>query len=315
MRMTVLKNNIKTGLPAFFLIVVFCQLNAQQDPQYTQYMYNTMSVNPAYAGQREVLSISGLHRSQWVGLEGAPTNQTFGIHAPLRYEKIGIGLSIVNETIGPAEEMYVSGMFAYNIHLEYDCVISFGIGAGFHVLNTDWSKGIAKDDIGNDPGFGYGENVSLFSPIIGTGVYVHTQNWYAGLSVPNLIATQHYDGFQSSIAKERQHFYLIGGYVFNLSDNLKFKPAALLKVVSGAPWTSDLSANFMINEKLTLGTSWRWGDSVSGLIGFQVSENMYLGYSYDATTNRLKNYSSGSHEVFLRFEFARNTRFLSPRFF
>lgn len=306
---------IRKSLINSLLAVVVCltvsSAFGQQDPQYTQYMYNTMSVNPAYAGQREVLSITGLHRSQWVGIDGAPQTQSLGIHTPLRNERIGLGLVVVNDALGPASETYVNANFSYTIPLnDFDKKLSFGLTGGFHLLDTDWSKGIFQN-----PDVVFNENLSLFSPTVGAGLYLHSRKWYLGLSVPNIITTKHYDDFQESVASERMHFFLIGGYVFNLSERTKLKPAFLVKAVSGAPIIADLSANLLFNDKLTLGLAWRWDDALSGLAGFQVTDGMYIGYAYDYTTTDLKNYNSGTHELILRFELQKLGRILSPRFF
>jgi type IX secretion system PorP/SprF family membrane protein len=305
------KSSILKALLVVLIFFTITIVNAQQDPQYTQYMYNTMSVNPAYAGQREVLSITGLYRTQWVGIDGAPKTQTLGIHAPLRNDKIGLGLSIVNDALGPATESYIDANFSYTIQIsDNNTKLSFGVKAGMHLLETDWSKGRYRD-----PDNVFNENISLFSPTIGAGFYLHNRNWYVGLSVPNFITTKHYDDFQESVAAERINYYLIAGYVFDLSDNTKLKPAALLKAVSGAPIIADVSANFLFNDKLTLGLAYRWDDAISGLAGFQVTDGLYLGYAYDATTTNLNNYNSGSHEIMLRFELQKLGRILSPRFF
>jgi type IX secretion system PorP/SprF family membrane protein len=285
---------------------------SQQDPQYTQYMYNTMSVNPAYAGQRETLSITGLYRSQWVGIDGAPETLTFGVHTPLRNERIGLGLSIVNDRLGPVNEFNVNANFAYTIPLnDDDTKLSFGVKGGIHLLTSDWSKGV-QQQIG-DPTFA--DDLSVFSPTIGAGLYLHTRKWYIGLSVPNFIDTEHFDDAQVSIAKERMNYYFIAGYVFDINDNLKFKPSTFVKAVSGSPIIADISANFLFSEKLTLGAAWRWDDSLSALAGFQISERLYVGYAYDATITDLNNYNSGSHEIMLRFELQKIGRMLSPRFF
>ena len=307
------KSSILGGL-IFIVITTLLPVdaNAQQDPQYTQYMYNTMSVNPAYAGQREVLSITGLYRTQWVGIDGAPESQTFGVHTPLRNERIGLGLSIVNDQIGPAQETYVNANFSYTIPLnDYDQKLSFGLSGGLHFLDTDWSKGIFQ----NPTDAAFQENIDLLSPIIGAGLYLHSRKWYVGLSVPNFINTEHYDDFQESLATERLHAFLIGGYVFDLSERTKLKPAFLVKAVSGAPLIADLSANLLWNDKFTVGLAWRWDDSVSGLAGFQVTDGLYLGYSYDRTTTGLSNYNVGTHEIMMRFELQQLGRLISPRFF
>ncbi|SFD28944.1 type IX secretion system membrane protein, PorP/SprF family [Algibacter lectus] len=294
-------------------LVIFSSLDAvaQQDPQYTQYMYNTMSINPAYAGQREVLSITGLYRTQWVGIDGAPKTQTLGIHAPLRNERIGLGLSVVNDALGPAEETYIDANLSYSIPLDYDyTTLSFGVKAGLHQLSTDWSKGKYQT---TDPLFN--EPISRLSPTVGVGVYVSNREWYLGVSAPNLLTTDHYDDFIESIATERINFYAIAGYVFDINNDLKLKPSAFIKAVSGAPVIGDISLNGLYREKLTLGLAWRWDDSVSLLTGFQISDGLYVGYAYDLTTTGLNNYNSGSHEIMLRFELRKAGRLLSPRFF
>ena len=307
----------KSSLVKGLILLVFCALTintsfAQQDPQYTQYMYNTMSVNPAYAGQREVLSVTGLHRTQWVGIDGAPQTSTLGIHTPLRNDKIGLGLSIVNDALGPVNEYYIDANFSYTIQLNESLTkLSFGAKAGIHGLTSDWSQGVIQQ-IG-DPTFA--DNLSVFSPTVGAGLYLHNRKWYVGLSVPNFLSTKHFDDSQISIAKERMNFYLIAGYVLDLNESIKFKPAALVKAVSGAPLIADVSANFLISNRFTLGAAYRWDDAISGLAGFQVTEGLYIGYAYDASTTNLNNYNSGSHEIMLRFELQKVGRILSPRFF
>ena len=302
-------------LKKLIVIVTIVWLNeglAQQDPQYTQYMYNTMSVNPGYAGQRDVLSITGLYRTQWVGIDGAPKTQTLGIHTPLRNEKIGIGLTVVNDNLGPASETYVNANLSYTIPINYDKTqkLSFGLKGGFHLLSTDWSKGIYQN-----PDVAFQDDISLFSPTIGAGLYLHSESWYLGLSVPNFITTDHYDDFQESLAAERLHYFLIGGLVLDVSQSVKLKPAFLVKAVSGAPIIADLSLNALFNDKFTLGLGYRWDDSISGLAGIQISDELFLGYSYDATTTKLSNYNSGTHEIMLRFELQQLGRLISPRFF
>ena len=308
---------IKTSsfLKKLIIVVIALWLNegfGQQDPQYTQYMYNTMSVNPGYAGQRDVLSITGLYRTQWVGIDGAPKTQTLGVHSPLRNEKIGLGLTVVNDNLGPASETYVNANISYTILVNNEGTrkLSFGVKGGFHMLKTDWSKGIYQN-----PDLAFQEDLSLFSPTVGAGLYLHSDSWYVGFSVPNFITTDHYDDFQESLAAERLHYFLIGGLVLDATESIKLKPAFLVKAVSGAPIIADLSLNALLNDKLTLGLSWRWDDSISGLAGFQVTEGLMIGYSYDATTTKLNNYNSGTHELMLRFELQQIGRLLSPRFF
>lgn len=307
----------QSSLTKSLILVVFAtllsiELNAQQDPQYTQYMYNTMSVNAAYAGQRDVLSATALYRTQWVGIDGAPKTVTFGIHSPLRNERIGLGLNIVSDKLGPTQETSIDANFSYSIPLNdlSSTELSFGVRAGLHILDADWSKGLFQN-----PDRVFNDNLNLLSPTVGAGLYLHSEQWYLGFSVPNIFTTKHYDDIQESIATERLHYFLIGGYVFDINRNTKLKPAFLVKGVSGAPVIADLSLNALFNEKLTLGLAYRWDDSVSGLAGFQINEGIFIGYAYDLTTTGLRNYNSGSHEIMLRFELQQIGRILTPRFF
>lgn len=301
---------IKAFISLVFILISFTS-RAQQDPQYTHYMFNTLSVNPAYAGQRETLSAVALHRSQWVGIDGAPMTQSLAIHSPLRNERVGLGLNIVRDALGPATETFVDANFSYTIPLNAnDLKLSFGAKGGLHILDTDWSKGLFQN-----PDVAFNNNLNLISPMIGAGLYMHTRKWYVGLAVPNFIQTDHYDDFQESVATERMHFYAIGGYVFNINDTVELKPAFLVKGVSGAPLIADVSANFWFQQKITAGLAYRWDDAVSALVGFQVTPGMFVGYSYDMTTTGLNNYNSGTHEITLRFEIKRVGRILSPRFF
>ena len=305
------KSSIIKRLVVLVFVLISANSFGQQDPQYTHYMYNTLSVNPAYAGQRETLSVVGLHRSQWVGIDGAPQTQTLSVHSPLRNERLGLGLNIVSDALGPARENFIDANFSYTLPLNAnDLKLSFGVKGGLHILNTDWSKGRFRD---TDPNFQ--NNLSLTSPMIGAGLYMHTRKWYLGFAIPNFLETDHYDDFQESVATERMHFYFIGGYVFNLSETLELKPAFLVKGVSGAPIIADVSANFWYKKNLTAGLAWRWDDSVSALVGLQVTPGMFVGYGYDITTTGLNNYNSGTHEITLRFEIKRLGRILSPRFF
>lgn len=303
------------------VLVVFAgfqSLTAQQDAQYTQYMYNTISVNPAYAGSRGVLSIAALHRSQWVGLDGAPTTQTVNIHSPVS-NRVGLGLSIVNDEIGNGtnQDTYIDGAFSYTIPVSEEAKLSFGLKAGGHFLNVDFTKLRNYGAESNLPNID-----NKFSPNFGAGVYYHTNHFYSGLSVPNFLETEHFDSSDgdsnSFLAAERLNIYFITGYVFDLNPNLKLKPAALVKAVKGAPLQVDASATFLINEKFSLGGAYRWDAAVSILAGFQLSDQLMLGLAYDREVTDLgaTQFNDGSFEVFLRYEFfTRYKKVITPRFF
>lgn len=285
---------------------------AQQDAQYTQYMYNTINVNPAYAGSRNVLSVFGLYRTQWVGLEGAPQTSALSINSPIGDTRLGVGLSVVSDKLGPTNENQISADISYSIPTSEDFKLSFGIKGTANLFNLDKNKLTATNP--NDISF---QNLSnKFTPNVGAGLYLHSEKTYFGVSVPSFLETIRYADNSVSINKERLNLYVIGGHVFELSPDIKLKPAFLLKAIKGAPLQADLSANFMFVEKFVLGAAYRWSAAASLMAGFQVNESLYIGYGYDLETTRLRNYNSGSHEIFLRYEFFKyQKRIVSPRFF
>jgi type IX secretion system PorP/SprF family membrane protein len=308
-----MKLNIKDRYFLLLGLLMVITLKAQQDPQYTQYMYNTMTVNSAYAGSTGTLEAIVLHRSQWTGISGAPQTQSLTIHTPLRNEQIGIGFSAVNDKLGPSNELYLEGNFSYTIPLAYDHNLAFGLKAGGRMLNVDWTKGRYYDNVDALLNTNIDNKIK---PSLGAGVYYYTDKWYVGASVPSFIRADYYDDIQETVISERLHYYFMGGYVFDVSDALKFKPAFLVKAVSGAPITTDISANFLLQEKVTLGASYRWGDAVSALAGFQINNEFYIGYAFDYTVSRLNKYANGTHEFVLRFQLQNRSRQIkSPRFF
>lgn len=315
----------KSLLASLFLVFIFWEnANAQQDAQYTQYMFNTMSVNPAYAGSRGQLSIAALYRSQWVGLDGAPETFTVNLHSPIRNSKVGYGISVVNDKIGEGtvQETYIDGLISYTIEVSSKGKLSFGLKLGGNLLNLDFER------LRQRPGFEEAVNTdnieNSFSPNVGLGMYFRTDRFYAGLSAPNLLETEHFDKGNTDandidfLAKDRINFYLITGYVFDLNDDLKLKPALLTKVVGGAPLQVDISASILFAEKFSLGAAYRWDAAVSALAGFQITDQFMLGLAYDNETTPFgaANFNDGSFEVFLRWELVRSfEKLVSPRFF
>ncbi|SFB79902.1 type IX secretion system membrane protein, PorP/SprF family [Flagellimonas taeanensis] len=303
---------IKIVIVVVFLAGLNLKVQAQQDIQYTQYMYNTVAINPAYAGSRGMLSFNALYRSQWTGLDGAPETINFTGHSPLKMRGVGVGLSLASDKIGPATESLAAADFSYTIHMSYRTKLSFGLKAGLHSLGIDSDR--FDPDQQNDP-YIYNQD-NRIAPLIGAGIYLHSDAWYVGLSSPDLLETDHYDDVSVSIAREKMHLYLMGGYVFDLNPQLKFKPATLVKAVAGAPLAVDLSANFLFHEKLTLGAAYRIDAAVSALVGLQVFDWMMIGYAHDRDTSGIGNYNNGSHEVFFRFELnSRSQGSVHPRFF
>jgi type IX secretion system PorP/SprF family membrane protein len=301
---------MKKRILLFALLLTTVLSYAQQDAQFTQYMYNTININPAYAGSRGALSIFGLYRTQWVGIEGAPVTSTASLNTPLNESRLGLGISLINDKIGPTTENTISADLSYTIDTSDDWKLSFGLKGTANLFDLDATK---LNNVVPDPSL---QNYSTFSPNIGAGVYWHSDYAYIGLSIPNFIETQRYDDNDVKIYKEKINYYLIAGYVFDLNDTVKFKPAVLTKMVEGAPLQVDVSGNFMFFDKLMMGVSYRWSAALSAMVGFQVSDGLYIGYGYDRETTNLNNYNSGSHEIFLRYElFKNNDRITSPRFF
>jgi type IX secretion system PorP/SprF family membrane protein len=288
---------------------------AQQMPQFTQYMYNTIAINPAYAGSREVLSIVAMGRNQWTGFNGGPQTQTLSIHSPLRNEKIGLGLSLINDKAGYEDFTYVYGNFSYTIDLGERTKLAFGIDAGAtsYKISDELYNGVVT---GNDPYFN--ERLDRWNPNFGAGLLFHSDKWFAGFSIPRMINN---DGNSESEYKslEQIHYFLIAGYVFDLSQSVKFKPSILAKYTDDAPASIDFTANFLFNEKFWLGASYRSNGkqgAFGALVDFQVTQQFRVGYTYELPTGEIRPYTSGSQEILLMYEFKFTKKNLkSPRYF
>lgn len=291
---------------------------SQQLPQFTQYMFNTISINPAYAGSRETLSIVGLHRSQWVGLEGGPETQTLSAHTPLRNENMGLGISFINDKLGYENFAYLYADYSYTIKTSEKTKLAFGLKGGFTQYTLD--EVLLNDpDVVGDPFFNDVSN--RWSPNVGAGLYLHSQMWYVGLSAPRLLNTDYNKGRNGTldyVALERTSYYLTGGYVFNLSETTKLKPSVLLKATNGAPLSFDVSANFLFNDTFWIGGGYRMNQNaaaIGGIADFQVSKQLRIGYAYEYPISDLRPYTSGTHEVLLMFEVFKSKRIKSPRYF
>lgn len=290
------------------ILTVSTTVSAQQLPQFTQYMYNTISVNPAYAGSRGTLNLTALHRNQWAGIEGNPRTSTFSIHAPLRNDRVGLGLSYINDNLGFEKTNYVYGDFSYTVPVSETAKLSFGLKAGFtnYVLETPDVNDMFFDSSFNN-----------WSPNIGAGVYYSSNRWYVGVSSPRILNTDLNEGEFEAL--ERNSYYAIGGLVFDLSENTKFKPTVIAKYTNGAPASYDLTANFLFSEKFWIGASYRFNDSSNfgALIDYQVSKDFRLGYAYDIPTGDIRPYTTGTHEVILIYELKLKSKgpVKSPRYF
>jgi len=289
-------------------------MQAQQDPQYTQYMYNMNVVNPAYAGSYEGVAIGLLYRSQWVGLEGAPKTGTLAIHSPVG-KRVGLGMSLINDEIGPVRETNAYADFSYTLPMGADNKLAFGVKAGatFHKI------GISEVDIdvidAGDPFFA--ENIDEVTPNVGAGVYFYKPNkYYVSVSVPNILNATHLDAGGTKIGSETQHLFAAVGYVFDLSENFKLKPHALLKTAFSSPMSFDVNANLFMYDFVEVGVGYRLEDSFSGMVNFRVAPNLRVGYAYDSIQSDLNYATSSSHEVFINFDISFPKRVSrSPRYF
>lgn len=305
---------MKLRLIILGLLLTTFFVNAQQEAQYTQYMYNTGNINPAYAGSRGSLSGLIMHRTQWVGLDGAPVTNTAVISSPLGIsQKFGLGVSVLNDRLGPSDNNVLSVDLSYYVPTSENFKLAFGVKGTADMFKVDFTKvklfnpndGLNRENIDN-----------RFSANIGAGLYWYSEKTYLGLSVPYILENHYYDNDIQYVASDRMHLHVMAGHVFSLGSETKFKPSVLSKVVQGAPLQVDLSANFLFFDKFTLGAAYRWSAAVSAMAGFQISDSWLIGYSYDRETTRLGNFNSGSHEVFLRYElFRKYDKVVSPRFF
>lgn len=286
---------------------------SQQDPQYTQYMYNMHIVNPAYAGSEGTLNIGLLHRTQWVGLDGAPKTTVATINAPIK-KNIGMGLSVFADKIGPVKEQNAFIDVSYTIQTSDYGNLAFGLKGGFTFLDAQLSTLDLGDDIPDDV---FNNDINDSYANFGAGAFYYTDHFYAGLSMPNMLNQFHLNrkGGVISSASEKMHYYLTSGYIFEMNDNLKLKPSILLKGVEGAPLSIDLAGNVLINNKFELGVSWRIDDSLNALMNVEVANGFRIGYAYDYTLSNLGDFNSGSHEIIILINISNSRNGLSPRFF
>lgn len=300
-------------------IVSFSEIFAQQQPLSTMHMWNQLIINPAYAGSRDAFSASAIWREQWVGLEGSPSTQVLSLHTPLPSDKIGLGLTVENDKIGPSNNTAVWGDFAYRLQTGEKGILSFGLRAGFGIYQASL-RDLENIDA-NDPVFN--QNVeSNFMPNFGFGAYYYGERGYVGLSTPSLLENELNSGSNpTGKAKDldKRHFNLMAGYVFNLSQDsagVMFKPSTIIRVVEGAPVSFDVSANFLIKQKLWLGAAYRYQDAMAAIISFHFTDHLQAGYSYDFGTSKLRSYHSGSHEIMLTYDFFKQEiRTRHPRYF
>jgi len=293
---------------------------SQQDPQFTHYMYNMSVINAAYTTSEEnVLSLGTFYRTQWVGVNGAPKTGSFFTRTSLN-EKMQVGLSFTNDNIGDVvNENNIYADFAYAIPMGKKSKLSFGLKAGLTLFKSDFNNFNLQSG-NNTTDIAFNENINQAFPNVGIGAFYFSDNYYIGLSSPNLLQSKHLENENGIVSTgiESIHYFFTGGYVFNLNDNLKFKPSFMVKTVDGSPISADFSGNTLLYDKLELGVSYRLEDAISALANFRISQKLRIGYAYDYTTSNLGDFSSGSHEVFILFDIdllGLGSYDTSPRFF
>lgn len=304
-----IKQLIITG----FCVVLAASIRAQQEPQYSQYMYNQSIINPAYTGSEGYASIFGLYRAQWVGIEGAPQTSNISYQLPFAEKNIALGFNFLNDRIGPVNANSLNVDFAYTLVFKNNLKLAMGMKGGIELLSVDYSRVSQYNP--NDVLF-QTNLVNQLSPNFGTGLFLYSKKGYIGLSIPMLLQTKFYDGISVSQANRRQHVYLSAGHVYTINPMIKFKPAAILKMTTGAPIQIDLSANMLYNNKINFGLAYRHSAAITALFGVHLSKKAFLGYAFDFETTELVKYNNGSHEIFLKFDFfQKNQRVETPRFF
>ena len=306
------KINIK--LVTLLLLILGFKGFAQQDPIYTQYMNNPILVNPAYAGSRDVSSLTGVFRKQWVGIEGSPTTSSLSYNAPIKKYNFGIGASLLYDALGPTTQTGFYLDYAYHICFDGDRVLSLGLKGGFNYFYANYS-GLRYNDPDDD--INPLQNDAVFLPNFGIGAYYYTNKLYLGLSVPKLIrnSLNKKENTNDHLNKEEWHVFLMGGYIFKLSQNIDFKPSFITRYAMGSPLSVELNATFMLYDKIWLGAMYRFGDSFGGIVRWQVNRKIHIGYSYDLTHSALKAFNNGTHEIFIGFDFISKDKFESTKRF
>jgi type IX secretion system PorP/SprF family membrane protein len=306
----------KILLTTSLILSTYSFVQAQQEAQYTHYMYNTLAINPGYAGSRGALTMGLLHRSQWIGFKGSPQTQTFFAHSPLPNLNMGLGLSIVNDKLGPQQNTSIYGDYAYSLKLNETTRLGLGLKAGINLYGAKAANLITAD--GNDA---FNTNTALkLAPNVGAGLYLNSDKYYVGLSSPRLLGTK--TKLESSVAgvsntlKEQVHIYLIGGLILPVSNDVKLKPSALVKMVKNSPLSIDATVEALFQDKLSVGLGGRLYDAIYLMAGYNFTEQLKAGISYDFTTSRLRKVNSGSIEAMLQYDFLfKKSKIKSPRYF
>lgn len=297
----------------FATVLLSTTLQAQQDEQMSFYAFNPLQFNAAYAGTRGDLSITGIVRAQWVGIKGAPQTQFLSLHSPIRTKNMALGLNVTNDMIGARRRTSVYGNYAYTLQINDKSRLNVGVSFGGDIMAVDFGSLQAKDPTETD----YLRSFTQTNVNIGTGIYYHTDRFYAGISSPRLIETKLEDeNTNLSSAFTKRHYFLTTGYVFKLNSIVDLKTSTLVKFTPNAPVTVDLNANAFFNKKWWLGAMYRFHESVGMNFAYQHNHSLMFGYHYDFPINGLSTVRNlGSHELMIRYEFNKNNVNASPRFF
>ncbi len=298
-----------------FLIFLSWNVSAQQDPMFTQYMHNPVSINPAYAGSSGTLNFVSMHRQQWVGMDGAPKTLTLSVNSPLFNYNVGVGLSLIYDVIGPVKQTGIYADYAYHLKITTKTKLAFGLKGGVNMydVNLQNLRGAQDDDY-----VAFNGIRKMYLPNFGVGSYLYSDRFYLGFSIPKMLqnSLSDNDNTLDLANKEERHIFLTGGVVIDLTENIKFKPSAILRMVSGSPLSSEISAAILLNDRLWLGAMYRFGDSFGGMVKFNLTSQLSVGYSYDLTHSGLSPYNQGTHEVYVSYDLAfKNKKILSPRYF
>jgi type IX secretion system PorP/SprF family membrane protein len=307
-----------------FIITLFAtlssmEISAQQDPHYTQYMYNMNVINPAYAGSKENASGGILFRQQWTGVPGAPQTGTFSLHSPVG-KNVGLGLSAISDNIGPVEETNIYADVSYTLKLNGNQRLAFGMKAGATFNKIGLFSEIGNGYLNQLGDVAFSENTTNTFFNLGAGMFYYSKNYYLALSIPNMFKATYLEvtnnGQEYNFGTETQHYFFTGGYVFNLSSNTKFKPSFMMKSAIKAPVSLDLSGNFLFFDKFEAGVTYRLDDSFGGMVNYAITPSLKIGYAYDHIVSDLKPATPASHEFMLLFDlnFPKKAS-VSPRFF
>ena len=310
---------MRSGIIIILFLFATVAGKAQYDAMFTQYMFNEMFINPAYAGSKDAMAVNLLHRQQWVSFPGRPVTTTFSLHGPLMNNKMGIGLSVLNERIGKLNRNLVYASYAYRIKTGEKGTLALGLNAGIHNQVNKLSE-LKATDVGDVQ---ISQNTpSMIAPNFGFGLFYSTKKFYAGLSIPRMVDDGYmFDNsgaFSQSIKFDIQkfHYYLTTGYVFEINEDLRIKPQAMIKMVENAPMQYEVNVNFLIKSMLWAGASYRSGSNVSAILGVQVNPQFIVSYSYDYGLNAIQKYSQGSHEIALGYVFSyKQKTVVTPRYF